>query len=189
MSYLRSFSPWIAFGIASSVVDRKAAVVVGLLFAVHAVREQQRRYDEVDDLSRATRWFFLVLTVACLAAPDAEVLRFTPALSLATLGVVAGLSLLEGRPFTLVFARRTTPPELWDLPIFLSVNRTITAVWAASFLTTAAASAVLLAADPGQPALWITAQVVGFAIPVVFTSWHRERVRNRFAGPSATTAS
>ncbi len=189
MSYLRSFSPWIAYGIASSVVDRKAAVVVGLLFAIHAVRDQRRRYDEVDDLSRATRWFFLVLTAACVAAPEAAVLRFIPALSLATLGVVAGLSLLEGRPFTLVFARRTTPPELWDLPIFLSANRTITAVWTASFLTTAAVSAFVLAVAPHQPAFWITAQVVGFTIPVLFTSWHRERVRVRFAGPSANPAS
>ncbi|MBX3284211.1 MAG: hypothetical protein KF703_02610, partial [Actinobacteria bacterium] len=77
MSYLRSFGPWIAYGIASSVVDRKAAAVVGLLVAVHAVRDQRRRFEEVDDLSQATRLFFLALVAVCLVAPEAALLRFT----------------------------------------------------------------------------------------------------------------
>ncbi|MEZ5177368.1 MAG: hypothetical protein R2746_03540 [Acidimicrobiales bacterium] len=188
MSYLRSFGPWIAYGIASSVVDRKAAAVVGLLVAVHAVRDQRRRFEEVDDLSQATRLFFLALVAVCLVAPEAALLRFTPALSLATLGAAAGLSVLEGRPFTLTFARRTTPPELWDLPIFHEVNRTITLVWTASFLTTAAACALALALAPHEPAIWIAFQVLGFAVPVWFTSWHRGRVSARFAGPSPSAA-
>lgn len=188
MSYLRSFLPWIAYGIAGSVVDRKAAAVVGLLFAIHGVREQQRQHGDVDALSAATRWFFLGLVAVCVAAPDAPLLHYAPALSLATLGVVAGLSVVEGRPFTLTFARRTTPAEVWDLPLFHEVNRTISTVWALSFLVTAAICAIALAFAPHDAALWVSAQVAGFAVPVVFTAVHRERVRARIAGSGPSPA-
>ena len=58
--------------------------------------------------------------------------------SLALAAFVFG-SLLVRNPFTLPYAKETTPVEYWDSPVFLRVNRIVTLVWALAFTVSAAA--------------------------------------------------
>ena len=48
-------------------------------------------------------------------------------------------SLFVRSPFTLPYAKETTPKEYWDSPLFLHVNWIVTLVWALSFTVAAAA--------------------------------------------------
>ena len=176
MSNLRSFAPWIAFSLVSAFVDWRIAAAVALVLAVLAVRAEGRE----NLLSIATAWFFGGLTVLSWTDPTSALHRYTPALALLALGVASALSLVRRRPFTEVFARRVTPPEVWEKPQFRQANMTITAVWTASFLVTGAACAALLAAAP-HSALWLAAQVVGFVVPMRFTKIYRARLQARRA--------
>ncbi len=47
--------------------------------------------------------------------------------------VIMLISLAMKKPFTLPYAKEQTPPPIWDLPIFLQVNMTISSAWAAAF--------------------------------------------------------
>jgi hypothetical protein len=50
--------------------------------------------------------------------------------------VLAGVSLvtiLAGRPWTIMVARRKTPPEVWSTGLFLETNMIITGAWAILF--------------------------------------------------------
>ena len=179
MSYLRSFRPWIAYGIASAVIDWRAAAAIAFLVATREVHRQTAEHGDVDDLTVTTRWFFLGLTVLSLARPDTPLHHYTPALSLLALGTAAAWSLLEGDPFTSTIAKRTSPVEFWELPLFRRANTTITVVWAASFLVTAAACATILALAPSATAAWVGAEALGFAIPVIFTAAYRQHLRDR----------
>ena len=179
MSYLRSFRPWIVYGLASSLIDWRAAAAVAFVVAAHEVRRQNAEHGDVDDLTTTTRWFFLGLTIVSILRPDTPLHHYTPALSLLALGAAATWSLIDGKPFTLTIAKRTSPEELWELPLFRQANVTITAVWAASFLATAAACAALLGLAPVATPAWIGAEALGFAIPVVFTTVYRQRLRDR----------
>ena len=184
MSYLRSFRPWIAYAIDSSLVDWRAAAALGLLASVREVHRQQAEHGEADDLTVTTRWFFLGLTILSLARPDAPLHRYTPALSLLALGAAATWSLVEGQPFTLAIAKRTTPEELWDVALFRQANVTITTVWAASFLVTAAVCAAALYLAPAATPAWVSAEVLGFVVPVVFTSRYRQHLRDQVLQPA-----
>lgn len=66
------------------------------------------------------------------------------------LAVVAGLPPLWGRaPFTTFYARRSTPPTVWETDVFKTINRRLTWAWTVIFLACAG-----LAALPGlSPAL------------------------------------
>jgi hypothetical protein len=55
----------------------------------------------------------------------------------ALIAVIAGLSIAFRAPFTLAYARETTPREYWKSPLFLRINYVITGVWSAAFLLTA----------------------------------------------------
>ncbi len=178
--HLKSFAPWIAFAAGSAMGDWRSGVAAGLV-----VLAQQRRGPGVELLTAVTTAFFAVFLPIALASPDAGVRPYLAALALGTLGVAATASLLVGKPFTVALARRSTPPELWDDPLFLRVNTVITAVWAASFTVTALVGAVLAHEHSHAVPLWVVAQVVGFVVPVSFTRTYPARVRARLLGPTA----
>lgn len=184
MSYLRSFRPWIAYGIISALVDWRAAAAIAFVVAAREVHRQRAEHGDVDDLSVTTRWFFLGLTIVAIARPDTPLHHYTPALSLLALGATATWSLVDGDPFTATIARRTSPAEFWDLPLFRQANVTITAVWAASLLGTAAACAAILAVAPAATPAWVGAEVLGFAVPVVFTARYRQHLRDQVIRPA-----
>lgn len=59
------------------------------------------------------------------------------------LAAVAGLPPLWGRaPFTTFFARRSTPPAVWETDIFKAINRHLTWAWTAIFLASAGLAAL-----------------------------------------------
>ena len=81
-------------------------------------------------------------------------------------------SLVIGKPFTLQYARERVDPELWNSPLFLSVNRVITLVWALAFAVVCAAD-ILAVYFPSVP-LPLDLLLVGLAIAAAaqFTSWY-----------------
>ena len=189
MGYLKTFLPWIAYGIGSAVADWRIGLAAGLAVAIVVLITTDQ---EIDLISWATAAFMAVLLPVAIAAPHGTVSDAMPAACLAFLGVVAGASILAGRPFTETYARRETPPELWATDLFRQANRAITAGWTVSFLVTAAVVAVLLVAEPDQVALRYGAQAAGFVAAARFTAWYRGRLAARFApapvDPSAATA-
>jgi hypothetical protein len=83
--------------------------------------------------------------------------------------VVLGLE-----PFTVDYAKRDTPPEVWETPQFKEINRIMTLVWAGLFLAAAA-----VALNPGPifsyviPALM--PPVLGIPFNRKFPDWYLKR--------------
>ena len=181
--YLKSFAPWIAYAAGSAIGDWRYGVAAGLAAGV-VVLVQQLHGRGVELLTAVTAAFFAVILPIAMTNPDAGLRQYMAALSLGTLGAAATASLLVRTPFTVAIARRSTPPELWDHPVFLRVNAVITSVWAASFAVTAVVCAALAHQYPDVVALWVTAQVIGFVVPARFTRTYTDHVRARFLGPA-----
>ncbi|MDD3815434.1 MAG: NAD(P)H-dependent oxidoreductase [Desulfocapsaceae bacterium] len=88
---------------------------------------------------------------------------------------MALLSVLIGaKPFTAAFARRRTPEALWNSKIFITINRTMSLLWAGLFLC-----AALFSLLPWQPLNIILPLVmifgVGFPFNARFPQWFMER--------------
>ena len=83
-------------------------------------------------------------------------------------------SLLVRNPFTLPYAKETTPEEYWDSPLFPRVNRIITLVWALSFTVSAAAGLygdVVLDQPDNFWTGWII-QIGAMLFAFSFTEWY-----------------
>ncbi len=182
MQQLRGFAPWIVYGTIASFADWRAGAAVALVLAVRVARDADRRGDP-NDLARTTAWFFAGLTVVSMTMPASPVRHYVAALSLAAFGVGALLSIVRGRPFTIPFAKRSVARELWDTPIFVSANVTISAAWAASCFATAAAGALVIAAGAG--ALLAPVQLLGILVPIAFTKVYRTNLRRQLASAAA----
>ena len=189
MSY-RSFLPWIVFTAVSSVAWQWAALAA---FAIGVRVLIQHRKDGIADdaliLEFSTCGYFAALSALAFALPHSDLKHYCAALGYGWLAATMAGTLALHRPFTLGIARRKAPEEVWNTPTFLRMNSVITVVWAGSFAVAAIAIALLVAASTKDIAGPVTCQVVGFAIPAVFTHRYPTIVRSRPApAPADATA-
>jgi len=186
MSILLGLSPFLVFfalmRLASPVAGLVGALVVSALLCLRMrLRGESIKILEVGSLVL----FGLLCVYTLVVAPRWTVATVRLAVDGGLLVIVL-VSLAIGRPFTLQYARERVPEQFWASPIFLAVNRVITAVWAASF-------AVLVAADaaaeyvPAIP-LWgdVGASVAAFLGALWFTRWYPARVRRAVAAAFGT---
>jgi hypothetical protein len=81
-------------------------------------------------------YFAALAVAAAVAGPGTSqwLGTWSGELSSVVIAVIVGLSLAARRPFTLAYARESTPREYWHTPQFLRINYVITAAWGAVFL-------------------------------------------------------
>jgi len=182
---LRSFLPFIVFAALAGTAWQwaaAAAFVIGVRLLM-----QDRKAGHPDDaliLQYSNCAYFAALAVVAFAAPHSDLKHYCGALSFAWIGATMTSTLLVHRPFTLGIAREKAAKEVWNSPWFLRMNNVITTVWGVSFLVAAAVLAVLVA-DGVDTIAQITCQVIGFAVPAVFTHRYPTIVRNRVQAQAA----
>ncbi|OBF89425.1 hypothetical protein A5790_19440 [Mycobacterium sp. 852002-51152_SCH6134967] len=104
-----------------------------------------RRGAAVHSLEVVTVAYFAVLVVVGLVAPDSVIdwlQLWAGELSNIVLAVFAVGTLIIRRPFTMAYAKDTTPPEHWDSAPFRRINYAITGAWAGAFVVSAIAGAI-----------------------------------------------
>ena len=185
MSALRSFALRIAFTITSAIADWRLAAALALCISLAGAVARRQQDTEPNDLANATTVFFAALTIVSIANPGSGLQRYVPALAPAALGIGAGLSILRARPFTVPFAKRSTPAELWDQPRFYTANVTISMIWTVSFAVTAAVLATVLATAAHPAGIVIETEILAFVVPMRFTALYRRRLRARYAAVAA----
>lgn len=139
-SPLAGLAPWILMGIVNGPGRFEEAASVALALSLLTLWVGVRRGVPVHLLEAFTVVYFGVLAVLGLVASDGAIewlQLWAGALSSVALAAFAIATLLARRPFTLAYARDTTPREHWDSLVFLRINYVISAGWAAAFLFSA----------------------------------------------------
>ncbi|MBN6186859.1 FAD-dependent oxidoreductase [Aneurinibacillus sp. BA2021] len=113
-------------------------IAIGLL-----VRQLPRK--QVKTLSVMNVVYFLLAAILAVFFPEIRVLAYGQVTIYVLLAISTGLSLFTSNPFTMQYAKETTPAAVWAHPLFLSINRMLTGIWAALF-SIAAMFAILTAA-------------------------------------------
>ncbi|MBC3841197.1 hypothetical protein GXW82_15505 [Streptacidiphilus sp. 4-A2] len=186
MNYVRGFAPWICYG-ALSAFDWRLGMCTAAVVAVLLLLGARRRGD-ADLLSAVTCGFFVVMAAVAVGDPTSGLHRWTGALVNAALAVTALTSLAVGKPFTLAIARSQVPQEYWNSPRFVHVNTVLTRVWAAAFVGAAVACAVIVGYADSNTAALVTAQVLGFVVPLVFSTRYVTHARAAAAAHGAQLA-
>ncbi|WP_176357488.1 hypothetical protein [Mycobacterium persicum] len=144
-SFLKSpfagIAPWALLSILSGPGRFEEAVVAALGFSLLVMVAGVIRGIKVHTLEVFGALFFAALAVVGLVATD-NVIRWlelwSGELTNISLAGFAWLTLLIRKPFTMAYAKDTTPQEYWDSPLFERINAVITAVWAGAFMFAAA---------------------------------------------------
>ncbi|MCW2689965.1 MAG: hypothetical protein JWR37_4855 [Mycobacterium sp.] len=184
--FLRSpfsgIAPWVLMGVLSGPGRFEQAVSAALGLSLLVLWVGSRRGIPVHLLEVFGVAFFGVFAVIGLVAPEATIRwleLWAGELTNIALAIFAAVTLLIRRPFTLAYAKDSTPQEIWDSPVFLRVNYVITAVWAGAFFFSAAVGfygdAVLHSSDNFWTG-WIL-QLAGLFFAVSFTEFYPDYAR------------
>lgn len=129
-------APWALLSILATPGHFEIAVLSALGFSVLVMLVGLLRGVKIHALEVFGAVVFAALAVVGLFA-DAAVIRFlemwSGELTNVALAIFAWLTLLFGRPFTLAYAKDSTPEEHWESPLFKRINDVITGVWAGAF--------------------------------------------------------
>lgn len=139
-SPLAGIAPWILMAVVNGPGRFEEAASVALALALLTLWVGVRRGVPVHLLEAFTVAYFAVLAVLGLVASDRVIewlQLWAGELSSIALAAFAIITLVIRRPFTLAYAKDTTPREHWDNPIFLRINYVISTAWAGAFLFSA----------------------------------------------------
>jgi hypothetical protein len=174
--------PWVLFFALSRVGLPAAGVIAGLLVALYTTVIRAVRGLSVKLPDWVTLAFFAIATLSVLV--DGSALLLFWKYSLVVLwGLFAGMawaSILLGAPFTLQYARESTPPEFWQHPVFVRTGRILTLVWAGVFTLNLAITGA--AVGPKSPPWFaILLPMLTVAGAFVFTTRYAAAVSRRAA--------
>ncbi len=131
-SIIVGFLPWIVYWILAGNTAISTAVLVALVLSVISNVNEYRRDHQLIALEAGTTVWFALALVLSYTVSDAWLLRWmSPLSNFAFFAVMLSTAVIR-KPFTVQYAKQTTPPELWDTPGFMYVNWTLTWVWIGS---------------------------------------------------------
>ena len=182
------FLPWIAYSILMDFMKGQhvtAIVIVLLLNFIVEYKELKKGYI----LPWGTTIFYSLILVATFFISPMWLEVHGSLLANSGIAVIAIVSLIINKPFTLQYARETVPSEYWQTTLFLRINQIITGVWALGFvcnvllnlweLNTALVNNVFYQVITYLPS------ILSIYFTKFFPSWYKEYYRNTLIKKSA----
>lgn len=175
------FAPWIVMSVITGPgrFELAAAVALALSLATIVAGLLVGMRPKLLDVVGIV--FFGALIVAGLVV-DADGLEWLELwageLSNIAIALVALFSIVFRAPFTIQYARESTPREYWDSPLFLKINYTITWVWTAAFVIMAIAGWIGDGPLDEPNNVWTgwVIQIGAIIAAVKFTAWYPDHV-------------
>jgi len=189
---LVGLAPWIVYSIVEGPnrLELSAAIALGIaavVLCVNWIRGQSPKMLEWADVA----YFAALAIVVAFAGADLRTWleKYGGEVANIVLMVIVVGSIVIRRPFTLPYAKESTPEDVWVTPEFIRVNYLISWVWAAAF-TIEAASGLFGDVVLDQPNNFWTSWVIEtfpMIVAAQFTIWYPDRLeklRNGAEPPS-----
>ena len=124
--------------------------------------------------------FLVILFIWAVLMNNAWAATHTGILLTGSLAVIVWISLLSGHPFTLQYARLEVDKSHWQHPMFIRVNRIMTAFWGCLLIASLGLSIYSL--DHEYVGGWIGSllQFGIILVGVLFTRYYPDWVRKKY---------
>jgi hypothetical protein len=173
---------WVLYGFLAGMGRWPAAVACGLIAGVGLVLLEAGRHIEVKLLDWTIVAYFVLAAIATFLVRANIFPLYSPIVIWTLYAGVSWTSLLVGAPFSLQYARESTPPEHWSHPQFLAANRTISLVWSVAFTVNIALVSLAMVPRHTPLLLAVGAPLLMMAACAVFTSRYTKIARQRTLG-------
>jgi len=183
---IAGFGIWVVYGFLVGMRRWPVAVVFGLATAVCLVLSAAGRHITIKLLDWTIVAYFVIATMATFVLRSSTFPTYSSVVIWLLYAGVTWVSILLGAPFTLQYARESSPPAHWQSPAFLRVNRLISIVWGIGFVINL--GLVTLALWPPCNSLWmgVAAPLLVMGAATVFTSRYTKSAQLRAKQASAS---
>jgi hypothetical protein len=194
MGFLAGFAPWIVFWVLAGRHGNEqdtllVACLVALGVSLLSVLGRVRSGTPISSLDVGSIIFFAGFGIVSQLANDDWLIAHNQFVSNTALLAIVLVGSLTRRPFTLAYAKATTPESVWDDPNFLRVNETISWVWVATFAVMAVSSGILLLVDETSTSELILNWVIPFGALAICIAWMNHYITSQGAQGRAAAES
>lgn len=176
---IQGFLPWILFFILAGKSQMQldiAIITAAIAFLIFERRGLRKGFI----LSWGSLAFFGFMFITVILMENQWVVQHAWIISNGSLFLIAFISILVRKPFTLQYAREQVSSDKWQHPLFIKINYILTWVWALSFLF----SLILNVSKLYNPLfnLWIyeSLSYAATIFAIWFTAWFPEWYKERY---------
>ncbi|MGB8887171.1 MAG: hypothetical protein WCC87_10640 [Candidatus Korobacteraceae bacterium] len=171
------FVVWVIYGVLAGMGHWPIGVAFGLLASICLLALEASRHIKVKVMDWILLSYFVLAAIATFVIRSAMFPAYSSVIIWVLYAGVSWASILLGAPFTLQYARESTPPEHWQSPGFIRANQVITLAWCIAF--TVNILLVTVALNPRDYPLLsgVLAPILMMAAASIFTSRYTKLTR------------
>lgn len=129
---IKSFLPWILFFVLAGSTSRQLDVAI-IVAALTSVFFEYHDLKKGFILSWGTLIFFIFMFIAVVLLKMQWIAKNSWIFSNGALALIAWISLLIRKPFTIQYAKQQVSEDKWNHPLFFKINDLLTGVWGLIF--------------------------------------------------------
>lgn len=129
-------APWVVMSLVSGPGRFEISVCAALFLSLATFAAGRRKGGSIKLMEVFDLLFFIGFAIVGLLASASTITwleTWAGEITNIALTLFVLITLAVRQPFTLQYAKETTDPSLWDNPVFLRINYTLTWVWAGAF--------------------------------------------------------
>ncbi len=123
------YIPWVIVDVLIKYINIKVAVLISMLIIAPSICSAIKERDFIG-LTFVTGFIAYVIHLVYKVAPLSW---YSTSITL-IVGMVALISIIVEKPFTITYAKIKVSPDKWSNPIFIKINIIISSVWTSIFL-------------------------------------------------------
>ncbi|MCK4815100.1 hypothetical protein KA005_04960 [bacterium] len=175
---LIGFLPWISFAIlpTSTLQQLDIAIAVALILTIATNFGELKKCFV---LPVGTIIFFIFCFIAITVFKSLWVMSYLWLFAGLVLLLIALVSLLIRKPFTMQYAKLKTPKDKWQDPLFIKINYILTGMWSAIFLLRLILSAINAYSDIFTTLSFNIIANGLLVLAVIFTAWFPQWYKHR----------
>jgi hypothetical protein len=165
-----SFAVWVIYGVLQGIGHWPMAVAFGLLGIIGLLGLEFARHLKIKLLDWVMLAYFVIAAAATFLLHSAAFPAYSSVVVWMLYAAVTWVSILMDSPFSLQYARESSPPEKWGSPVFLQINRVISTVWGIAFSANLVMVAVATQPRYKSLLLGVAGPLLAVAAATIFTS-------------------
>lgn len=163
---LKNFLPWILYFVLIGHTQEQLTTAI-IVAAISSIILERKELKKGFILSWGTCIFFIFMLITVVLFKNNWVAMHAWIFSNGTLALIAWVSILLRRPFTMQYAKEKISKDKWQHPLFIKINYILTTVWGICFCLSTALH-VLKIYYPLM-SVWVY-ETVAYA-PIIFAIW------------------
>ncbi len=183
--------PWILYLALPWLGYPNVGVVAALVAGLFPTLLAKARGHSVKLVDWTMLVFFVVAALATIPGGRSAALftRYNYVIVWVLFSAMAWITIAAGAPFTIQFARESTPREAWNTPLFKRVNLVISTMWGSAFTTNLIVSMMALQLPNAATILQIGVPIATIVGAIMFTKRYTAIVRAQPRGVVAPAES